>query len=186
MDIFFNYLKPYITNDCKIILHNDLIPGKKYLIKFNDNKMKYYIGTIFINWSDDNSVYRFSYYNNNINIRKIHMGSNFYKYYFYELVDDFSFNHCNDLIQSYYFINDAGYDTSNIINDDKYIYAIKNNNIIYIIDYISRVNIKNKLNNIFNPFLNNNYNLQLNIINENLNNNDKYIQSLQSLNIKQL
>lgn len=154
MDILFNYFKPYIMNECKNIGINELISGVKYLIKSSfENETTFYIGVVFKNLFR-NCLY-FNYYVNK-SLPCISFFSN-NDSYFYELASDFSYDHCNDLFQTHYFIHD----TFNIINSDC-IYVIKNN---YIICMSNKLNDPSYnydiINNIWNPFLNDNYKLKL-------------------------
>lgn len=158
MDIFLNYFKLYIKNDCKPILRNDLIPYTKYLIKYtNDaNDIIYYIGITHIHFSDIDSDYLWCCHDHGIIFLSIHNDM-----CYYELVDDFSLNHCDDLIQTHYLVNDYN---PNITNKNKYIYTIKHN---YLIRISNNIFPKSGLivNNIWNPFYNSSYELQISLNN---------------------
>lgn len=178
MDDLINYLKPYTL--CKIDtsqlgISSNLTVNTKYLviekrgILMATSEHKYYttlnVGIKFKSYLLNNISQvdgcKFVNFNNNHNhIINININTPM-SVDFYELVDDFSCAYFNDIIQTYYCVDDINYKQHDINFND--IYVAKLHNIIFASDTLYPYNLRNKLatNNALNVFLNDEYQIKI-------------------------
>lgn len=136
MERIFNYLKLYLVEDDvnfnNTKINTKLIIGAKYLIvnrTCNNNKFntEIIVGLIFSDISNCGYFLRFTNYNSSNVIQYSYY--NLYSFTYFQLVPDFNFSFCSDIIHTFYSFTNIESNFS-----DNHIYIIKRNNKIIISD----------------------------------------------------
>lgn len=156
MDNFFDYLKLYITNKFHCVPQSN----KKYLVveSYENGCTVFNIGMIYNHYDCQSNGFCYNFFDdiiiyNEYNCNKWH---SFDDTLFYELADDFSYEHCDDIIQTHY---DICNDHNNNIDT---CYVIKFDHLILVTNSIELYNDHHWIeSNIKNPFLNNSYKLKI-------------------------
>lgn len=128
MKLIFNYLKPYIVFDDDISLNKGttikLVEGIKYMIvkhDFQTNNIQIQLGYKFHHTNESST---FHFFHNFIDSILVSCAINKNNTYFYQLVDDFTLTHVEDIFLTYY--------PSVRYNKSESIYVSKELSIIYI------------------------------------------------------